>query len=180
LRLVRGRGRYTDDFVLPDQAYAFFVRSPHAHARIRGIDTGAAKRSPGVLAVLTGADYLADGCQGIRHGPVPRDTLRHDLPAFTATASRPVLDEPHFPLAMERVRHVGEAVAVVVAETIHAARDAAEKIEVDYEPLPAVTDICDAIAPGAPLLWGGAENIAVEGELATAPPPSAPSPLPRS
>jgi len=166
LRLVRGRGRYTDDFAVPDQVYAAFVRSPHGHARIRGIDTSAAKHAPGVLAVLTGAEYLADGCKGIRHVPVPRDTLRHDLPAFTSTASRPVLDEPHFPLAIERVRHVGEAIAVVVAETVFAARDAAERIEVEYEPLPAVTDIREAIAPGAPLLWEAARNnIAVEGEF---------------
>ena len=160
------RGRYTDDFALPDQAHAVFVRSPHAHARIRAIDTGAAIRSAGVLAVLTGADYVADGCNGIRHVPVPRDTLRHDLPAFTSTASRPLLDEPHFPLAIERVRHVGEAVAVVVAETIHVARDAAERMIVDYEPLPAVVDFKDALAPGAPVLWEAAPgNVAVEGEF---------------
>ena len=79
-------------------------------------------------------------------------------PPSSARPRRPILDEPHFPLAIERVRHVGEAVAVVIAETIFAARDAAEKIEVDYEPLPAVTDVREAIAPGAPLLWDAARN----------------------
>ncbi len=165
LRFVRGAGRYTDDVALDGQVYAFFVRSPHAHARIVRIDTQRAQATTGVLAVLTGADYAADGLKGIPQVPVPNDAIDHRKPAFTARAERAILDEPHWPLATERVRYVGEAIAAVVAETLDAARDAAELIAVEYEVLRAVTDVREAIAPGAPTLWPGApDNIAAEAE----------------
>ncbi|HEY0584456.1 MAG TPA: xanthine dehydrogenase family protein molybdopterin-binding subunit, partial [Chloroflexota bacterium] len=109
-RLLRGEGRFTDDWSLPDQTWAAFVRSPHAHARIGSISTQAARDRPGVLAVLTAADYVADGCLGIRHAPIPADTLDVTRPAFGPADARPPLDEPQFPLARERVRYPGEAV----------------------------------------------------------------------
>ncbi len=128
-RLLTGRGRYVDDLRLPGMARAFLLRSPYAHARLRGIDAAAATAMPGVLAVLTGADLCIDGPSdlpcGITH------LKKGDGPMF-----RP--GRPH--LAVDAVRHVGDPVAMVVAETIAQAKDAAEAIEVDYAPLPAVTD----------------------------------------
>jgi len=162
-RFVRGAGRYTDDIVEKNQTVAIFVRSPHAHARINGIDISAALEAPGVVAVLTGGDYVADGLIGIPQIPNPADVIDHKLKAFAASDTRKVLDEPHLPLAVDRVRYVGEAVAVVIAETVYAAKDAAELVDVDYEVLPAVTDVMRAIEPGAPVLWPAApDNIAVE------------------
>ncbi|HEY3059667.1 MAG TPA: xanthine dehydrogenase family protein molybdopterin-binding subunit [Chloroflexota bacterium] len=154
-RLLRGQGTFTDDFVLPGQRYAAFVRSPHAHALVRDI---AADGVPAGVVVLIGADYLDDGHHGIHHGPVPADAIDYTRPAFgTAIA------EPHMPLATGRVRYVGEAVAVVIAETQAAARDAADLISVDYEPLPAVVDVLDAVAPGAMSVWPSAVgNVGVE------------------
>src|SRR5712692_3629993 len=137
-RLVRGAGRYTDDWTLPDQCYAAFVRSPHAHALVLTVRTSAAARAPGVLAVLTGADYLADHRHAIAHGPVPADSVDHTRPAFGPCDGRAPLDEPQLPLAVERVRYPGEAVAVVIAETQMTARDAATLVEVDYRVLPTV------------------------------------------
>ena len=142
LRLVTGQGLYTDDIVLPRMTHAFVLRSPVAHAWIKRIDATAARRMPGVLFVATGEDVRADGL-----GDVPcmtplvnRDgTPRHDTP-------RPVL-------ALGKVRHVGQPVALVVAETLTAARDAAEAIEVEYESLSAITQSKDAIRAGAPQLF---------------------------
>ncbi len=125
-RLLTGRGRFTDDLQLEGQAWCAFVRSPHAHARIRSIRGGA-----GALAVLTGADYAADGLQPIDHIPNPLDA--HDV---RKKAFADPLERPHWPLARGEVRHVGEPVAAVIAESAQAARDAAERVEVDYEPLP--------------------------------------------
>ena len=165
LRLVRGLGRYTDDLPFPGAAHAAFVRSPHPHARILRIEAAAARDQPGVLAVLTGDDYLADGYAGVAHMPNPADAVIHSKPAYPALR----LDEPHLPLAVGRARHLGEAVAMVVAETARAARDAAETVAVDYEPLPAVVDVLDALAPGAPVLWPAApDNVAVEAEFGDA------------
>ena len=162
LRLVRGAGRYTDDVSVPGQAYAVFVRAPHAHATIVSIDASAARR-PGVLAVLTGADYVADGYVGMSHFPNPADANDVRLPTFEPTPAHKVLDLSHLPLAVDRVRFVGEAVAVVVAETLVAARDGAEAIEVEYQALPAVTDALAALAAGAPTLWPGApDNVALD------------------
>ena len=160
LRLVRGAGRYTDDIVVPGQACATFLRSPHAHARILRIDTSAARARPGVLAVLTGADYVADGLLGAAQGPVPADAIDVKHKAFESTKHH-ILDEPQFPLAVERVRYPGEAVAVIVAEDLFTARDAAELIAVEYEVLQASTDVHQAI--GAQAIWPAApDNIADE------------------
>jgi carbon-monoxide dehydrogenase large subunit len=161
LRLVRGKGRYTDDISLPEETYAAFVRSPHAHARILRIDKTAALGTTGALAVLTGEDYLADGYLGVPHMPNPVDAIDVKKPAY---ADGPVLDQPHLPLVVERVRHVGEPVAIVVASSQADARSAAELVVVEYEALPAVTDIADALAPGAPAIWNDAVgNVAVAG-----------------
>jgi carbon-monoxide dehydrogenase large subunit len=141
-RLVKGEGRYVGDIVLPGMAFGHVLRSPHAHARIRAIDVGAAKAAPGVLAVLTGADWQASGFGDL---PVPGGLKRRD--------GSQLYRSPYPALAKDRVRWVGDYVAFVVAETSNQALDAAELIEVDYEPLPAVTSVVDAIVPGAPLVF---------------------------
>ncbi|MBV9582523.1 MAG: xanthine dehydrogenase family protein molybdopterin-binding subunit [Chloroflexi bacterium] len=165
LRLVRGAGHYTDDFSYPDQAYAAFVRSPHAHARIVRIDPTPAQDAPGVIAVLTGADYLADGHTGIAHAALPTDAVNPRQPAFHYPAGTPPFDEPQLPLAVDRVRHVGEPVAVVIAETAALARDAADLVAVDYEGEPAVAGIDAALQPGAPSVWAAVpDNVALDGE----------------
>jgi carbon-monoxide dehydrogenase large subunit len=155
-RLVRGNGRYTDDINHPNQAYAVLLRSPHAHAKIAGIRTDAARAAPGVLAVLTAADYLASGCKAIQHAANPPDANDVSKPWFRNPVDGFMFQNPQMPLALDKVRHVGEAVAVVVAETAAQARDAAEMIEVDYEVLDAVVRADAAVAEGAPLLWDGA------------------------
>ena len=127
--LLRGAGRYTDDFALARAAHAVIVRSPHAHARIRGISTDEAKRAPGVLAVLTGKDAAADG---LGH-------LQCLIPVVNLDGSNRK-ETPRPVLALDKVSHVGDPVAVVIAETLAQARDAAEKVLVDYAALPAVTD----------------------------------------
>jgi len=144
-RLLTGRGRYTADISLPGEAHAVFLRSPHAHAEIRGIDIEAAREGPGVLAVYTGADVAADGLG--------------DIPCLIDVSDRDgkALPSPGRPLiAKDRVRFVGDTVAMIVAETRAAALDAADAVFVDYEPLPAAATIDDAIAAGAPQLWQGA------------------------
>src|SRR5579875_2954504 len=125
-RFLTGSGRYVDDLTWPHQAYAFMLRSPHAHARIRAIDTAAAAAAPGVLAVYTGADLARDGI-----GTIPC------LSPLQNRDGSPAVMPPRPALVRERVRHVGDTVAMVVADTLAAARDAAELIAVDYEPLPA-------------------------------------------
>jgi aerobic carbon-monoxide dehydrogenase large subunit len=166
LRLVRGAGRYTDDVSVAGQAFAVFVRTPHAHAAIKAIDTSAARARAGVLVVLTGEDYVADGHVGMAHFPNPADAVDIRVPSFVPRPERKILDELQIPLAVSRVRYVGEAVAVVVAETLLAARDAAEQVEVEYEVLPAVTDVMEALAPGAPAVSPDApDNLALDGEF---------------
>ncbi|MFO1079196.1 MAG: xanthine dehydrogenase family protein molybdopterin-binding subunit [Reyranellaceae bacterium] len=142
LRLLTGRGRYQDDIELPRQSHAVFVRSPHAHARIRSIDTAAAKAAPGVLAVYTGADYVADGLS-MPKANMPRKK-RDGSPMFAP--QRPALP-------IDRARYVGDAVAMVIAETLDQAKDAAELVEVDWEPLPSATSTIHAAQPDAPRLW---------------------------
>jgi carbon-monoxide dehydrogenase large subunit len=165
-RLVTGRGRYSDDVSLPGQAYACMVRSPHAHARIVRIDASGAEKLPGVIAVLTGHDALAAGLQPIPHRPVP--TNPHEVPLKSRDGSAFFL-APHPPLPADRARFAGEAVAVVIAETPAAARDAAERVIVEWEPLPAVTASPDATAPGAPLVWDdAASNVCVDSETGDA------------
>jgi carbon-monoxide dehydrogenase large subunit len=143
-RLLRGDGRYVDDIRLPDQAHAYVLRSPHAHARVLSVDTEAAKRMPGVLAVLTGEDIVADD---IGWHPPPNVRQRRD--------GSPNFFPPRPALAVDRVRFVGDQVALAVAETPHQARDAAEAIAVAYEPLPALIRGVDARGPGAPRLHDG-------------------------
>jgi len=149
-RLVTGRGRFTDDFSLPGQAYAAIVRSPHAHARIRGIDGAQAASMPGALAVLTGVDARTDGLTAIPHDPLPK--TRYDMKLHAAEGGAVVIG-PHLVLPVDRVRHVGEAVALVVGETLAAALDAAEAVKVDYDELPGVFHSEDAMAPGALAVW---------------------------
>ncbi|OGA35041.1 MAG: xanthine dehydrogenase [Betaproteobacteria bacterium RIFCSPLOWO2_12_FULL_62_13b] len=153
LRFLQGQGTYTDDIVLPGQVYCAFLRSPHAHARIIAIDAAPALQAPGVITVLTGADYLADGLDGVRHMPNPADPVDISLRAFIALPGQSIVDLPHWPLAIKRVRHVGEPVAAVIATTAAAARDAAELVEVEYEELPAVVSPVEAVAERAPQLW---------------------------
>jgi len=149
-RFLTGRGRYVADLDFVRQAHAVLIYAPHAHARIRAIDKGAAEQLPGVHAVLTGADWAADGL-----GTLDPEAMPEDMggPKGYRT-KRP-------PLAQERVRHVGERVAIVVAATEPLARDAAELVAVDYEILPAVTGAEDALRPGAlPVHDGAAGNVA--------------------
>jgi len=153
LRFLQGQGSYTDDIALPGQVYCAFLRSPHAHARVIAIDVAQARRAQGVIACLTGADYLADGLDGVRHMPNPADPVDVSLRAFIPPPGESIVDLPHWPLAVERVRHVGQPVVLVVATTADAARDAAELVEVEYEVLPAVVSPVEAMAEGAPQLW---------------------------
>jgi carbon-monoxide dehydrogenase large subunit len=140
-RLLLGRGRFVADIALPGALACALVRSPHAHARIRAIDTSAALGAPGVVAVFTGADMAADGMAPMR-----------PMWAVRSRDGSPMAEPPRFALAREEVRHVGEPVVLVVAETLLQAADAAERIAVDYEPLPTVSDVRAAYAPGAPQL----------------------------
>jgi carbon-monoxide dehydrogenase large subunit len=149
-RLVRGQGCYTDDVNAPGQAYAAFVRSPHAHARLEGIDAAEALSVPGVLAVLTGAEAAADGLQPIPHRPVP--TNPYEVPLRDPEGSAFFI-APHAALPTDAARFVGEAIAMVVGETPAAARDGAERVAVTYTPLPAVTATLDAGRAEAPVLW---------------------------
>ena len=148
-RLVTGRGRYADDFSPEDAAYAFVLRSPHAHARIRRIDASRAAALPGVLAVLTGGDAAADGMGPIPHGPDWRGPPDAEL---RLPEGFEVKLTPNLPLPVDIVRYCGEVVALTVAETAALAADAADLVSVDYEPLPAVTDARAAMAEDAPQL----------------------------
>ena len=149
--LITGRGKYTDDLKVEGMAHAAIVRSPYAHARIRGIDTSAAESYPGVVAVLTARDVAAAGIPGV----VPVGWLLPDL----KTPAHPMI-------AADTVRHVGDAVAVVVAEDRYIARDAAERVAVDYEPLDAVADVVAALEDGAPTVHDDAPgNVAFDWEI---------------
>jgi carbon-monoxide dehydrogenase large subunit len=146
-RLLTGRGCYSDDFTLPDQTRSVVLRSTHAHARLVSIDTEAAAKMPGVLLILTGADVLADGLQRVPFAPhamSPPDIALYNLDGSDLLIERPTV------LATETVRHVGEAVAFVVAETVAQAKDAAEAIEVVYETLPPIATIAVDARVGVP------------------------------
>ena len=146
-RLLRGGGRYIDDIAMPNMAYGYVLRSLHAHAKIKSIDTTAAKAAPGVLAVLTGEDWKAAGLGDL---PVGKAEMKR--------GSEPMFRPPYPALAQDRVRWVGDYVAFVVAETLNQAIDAAELIEVDYELLPTVVSTADAAKPGMPLVWDDCPN----------------------
>jgi len=166
-RFLTGAGRYTDDVTVPGQLYAYFLRSPHAHAKIRAIDTAAAKAAPGVVAIYTGAD-IAGKMNGLPCGWL-----------ITDVNGQPMKEPAHPPLAQGKVRHVGDQVAMVVAATLNQAKDAAELIEVDYEVLAAVVDPAQARAPGAPVVhddvpdntcyvWGLGDKAATDAAFAQA------------
>src|ERR1700720_3375312 len=142
-RFLTGAGQFTDDVNQHNQTYAYFLRSPHAHAKIRSIDTSKAKSAPGVAAVFTGGDLT--GVNGLPCGWL-----------ITGTDGQPMKEPPHPILAQGKVRYVGDGVALVIAETLAQAKDAAELIAVDYEVLPAVVDPADALKAGAPLIHDGA------------------------
>jgi carbon-monoxide dehydrogenase large subunit len=161
-RLLTGRGCFGDDVAPPGLAHAVILRSPHAHARLAPVDKAPALAAPGVLAVLTGADYRAAGLGPIPHNPglmAPPDVQARTR-GFAPIAT------VHFPLPADTVRYVGEPVAIVVAETIAAAKDAAELLDTAYEPLPAVVRAADAVMPGAPVLWETAPgNLCIDVEV---------------
>ena len=146
-RFLTGRGRYVADIDLVRQAHAVLVFSPHAHARICAIDTSAAGQMPGVFAVLTGGDWAADGL-----GTLDPEAMPEDMGGPKGYRTK------RLPLAQDRVRYVGERVAVVIAATEAQARDASELVRIDYETLPAVIGAEEALRPGAPLVHDGAAN----------------------
>src|SRR5262249_31146669 len=140
-RHLTGRGCFVADVAPPGTLHGIFVRSPHAHARIRSIDASVANALPGVVAVLSGIDMAADRVQPMR-----------PLWIIQSVDKKPMAEPPRFALAREAVRHIGEPIAVVVAETCEQAADAAERVVIEYEILPAVTDVHVARAEGAPQL----------------------------
>ena len=159
-RLLTGKGRFTDDFNMMGQAYAVMVRSPYPHARILKIDMEPARRMPGVLGVFSGRDCLADGLSPIPHSPVP--STRYDL-KLTGPGGSTIFIGPQPLLPVDKVRHVGEAVAMVVAETLPQALDAAETVEIEYGELRWVASSESALSPGAPLVWDEApDNVLVD------------------
>ena len=154
-RFITGAGQYTDDINRLNQLYAHIIRSPHAHATIKAIDSSAAEAAAGVVAVLTGADMAADGLGGLPCGW-----------GITGKDGTPMVEPAHPPLAAETVRHVGDQVAVVIAESRAVARDAAELVDIDFDELPSVSDIASADADGAPLVWNEAPgNVCYDWEL---------------
>jgi aerobic carbon-monoxide dehydrogenase large subunit len=166
MRLIRGGGRYTADENLPGQVYAVMVRSPHAHARIRGIDKDKALASAGILAVFTGADCVADGLQPIPHKPWSPHPAETKLRNYGGV---PPFEAAHHPLPADKARFVGEAVAMVVAETLHAAKDGAELLAIDYEALPAVVETVAAARQDAPRVHESARsNVCFDAELGDA------------
>ena len=165
-RFLTGTGQFTDDVTMARQTYAFFLRSPHAHATIRAIDVAKAKAAPGVIGVFTGADLT--GVNGLPCGWL-----------ITGSDGKPMNEPPHPVLAQGKVRYVGDAVALVVAESIDAAKDAAEAIVVDYDVLPSVVNPVDALKPGAPQIheqapgnkcytWALGDKAAVDAAFANA------------
>ncbi|MGP1397914.1 MAG: xanthine dehydrogenase family protein molybdopterin-binding subunit [Inquilinaceae bacterium] len=154
-RLLKGNGRYTDDVSLPGQAQGYFLRSPMAHAAILSIDLEAARAAPGVVGIVTGDDLTADGIGTLPCKFAPKNRDGSPMP-------RP----PRPALAVGRVRHVGEPVALIVAETLDQAKDAAELIEVDYDALPAITDLAGSVKDGAPQIWDEAPgNLVFDWEI---------------
>src|ERR1041385_8633180 len=152
LRLLTGNGRYTDDINVARQAYAYFLRSPHANARLKKVDAAAAQHAPGVLGVFTGADLKAAGIGGLPFTPpvANRDGSIMKIP-------------PRPAIAQTQVKFVGDTVAMVVAETLAEARDAAALIVPECDPLPSVSDAAEALKSGAPQIWDFARgNVAFD------------------
>jgi aerobic carbon-monoxide dehydrogenase large subunit len=165
-RLLTGQGRYSDDLTLPGQAYAAMLRSPHAHAEIESIDTSRAANVDGVFAVLTGQDMLADGLLPIPHAVWSGHPAEIPLPNTDGSAAS---GPSHFCMATTIARHVGDIVAVVIANSPATAHDAAEQIAVAYRPLPAVTHAPLAVRPGAARAWHeGASNVCIDSLLGDA------------
>jgi aerobic carbon-monoxide dehydrogenase large subunit len=163
-RLIVGGGCYADDLDARNAAWAVFVRSPHAHAGIVAIDTAQARAAPGVLAVYTGADTAQAGLKPIPHA-VGSSHLGSDVPLRNRDGSERLTTE-QIPLPTDRARFVGEAVAMVVAESLAAAKDAAERVEIEWEILPAVTFAADAVEDGAPSVWNHISgNVALDAEI---------------
>ncbi len=157
-RLLRGEGQYTDDVQSPDALRAVMVRAPYASARITRIDVSAARAAPGVVAVLTGADYVADGGRGLEHGPVPNHNVNSKEKAFSRDKGHRVVDVAQHVLVTDTVRHVGEIVAVIVAESALEAHDAAELVNIEYDVRTPVLDPLNATGNGQPQLWPEAPN----------------------
>ena len=155
LRLLTGAGQFTDDFTLPNQSFAAMARSPYPHALINGIDTAKALAMPGVLVVITGADIQKAGIGPIPHNPIP--STKYDLKLRAPGGTHATIDA-HYLLPEDRVRYVGEAVAMVVADSLQHALDAVEEIFIDYFVLPHISESKDAILPGAPQLYEHIEN----------------------
>ncbi len=155
LRLLTGAGRFSDDFSMAGQAYAAMVRSPYPHAKILRIDAAQARGMAGVLGVFGGADCAADRLAPIPHAPLP--STKHDM-KLTAPGGGKIFEGPHLLLPTDKARHVGEAVAMVIAETREQAADAAEAVQVEYEELRWVTHSEDALASGAPAVWDEVRN----------------------
>src|SRR5689334_12319552 len=154
-RLLTGRGQFSDDFSFPGQTYTAMVRSPHAHARIVRIDSSKASKMPGVLGVFTAEDCLADKLGPIPHDPLPKTKFDMKL---RGPGGGEIFIGPHLLLPADKARHVGEALAMVVAESQNQALDAAEAVNITYEPLPCVTSAEEAMQPGAPAVWNEVTN----------------------
>ena len=169
VELLTGQGRFSDDNNVAGQAYAYFLRSPHAHALITRIDVAAARAMPGVVGVYSAEDYLADGYQPRPGCGNPLDVHNSPNRGLTPRPGTEHLETPSFPFAHETVRKVGECIALVVAESAAEAKDAAERIEVEYDTLPVVVDAEAATMPGAPQLWDHIPgNVCMEVEMGDA------------
>jgi carbon-monoxide dehydrogenase large subunit len=163
LRLITGNGRFSDDYNLPDQAHAVMLRSPHAHARIRAIDSKNALTMPGVIAVLSGKDFAADGMKPIPYNVFTLHPAEAQIPNSDGS---PAYVAPCYSIAIDRARYCGEVVAVVIADTINHAKDASEAVQVDYEVLPAHTHTQGAVESGKPTLWDDAQsNVCVDADV---------------
>jgi len=159
-RLLTGRGRFSDDWSLENQAYMAVVRSPHAHARIRSVDTSDAENLPGVMAIFTGQDCIADELSPIPHSPEP--STKYDMKLHGPGGSDVFIGN-HMLLPVDKARYVGEGLAVVVAETLAQAQEGADAVFIDFDPLPSVTDTKLSAEVGAPVIWDEVpDNIPVE------------------
>ncbi|MEM9358978.1 MAG: xanthine dehydrogenase family protein molybdopterin-binding subunit, partial [Pseudomonadota bacterium] len=154
-RLITGRGQFSDDIEMDGQVIMAVVRSTVPHGDILAVETGAACAHPGVLAVLTGRDLATAGLKPIPHNPLPK--TKHDL-KLTGPGGTSVFIGPHNPLAVDKVRFVGEAIAIVIAETKQQALDAAELVVPEIAELPSVSDANAASEPDAPIIWAEVPN----------------------